>query len=174
MQMCSCFVAVAATLLLVPCIAAAQPTAKRSPWDADEVTALGSRLVEQAKRLEGGLRAASKAAEAAAAQDPDREPGVGLRAVVIADLGILQSRANAYIGAVEGGLGREETRSLFGRIESLMRLTASDVRRLPDYASYRSDLEALQETVGAMGLFYAEELEVETPPDPQRRFRSEP
>ncbi len=162
--------AVGTALALVPCVAAAQLDAKRSPWNAGEVTALASRLVEQAKGLEGLLRAASKAAEAAT-EDPDREVGVGLRAVVLADLGILQSRANAYIGAVGAGLEREDTRSLFGRIESLVRLTARDVRSLPDYASYRAGLEALQETVGALRLFYVEELEVETPPDPQRRFR---
>ena len=165
--------ALGTALALAPCVAAAQLDAIRSPWNAKEVTALASRLLEQAKRLEDRMQAASKAAEAAT-EDPDREEGVGLRTVVLADLGILEMRIQAYMAAVEGGLEREETRSLFGRIDSLARLTANDVRSLPDYASYRAELEALQETVGALRLFYVEELEVETPPDPQRRFRSEP
>ena len=172
MRRASLWLALGTALVLAPCLAAAQLDVKRSPWNAGEVTALGSRLIEQVKGLEGAMQASSKAAEAAT-EDPDREAGVGLRTVVLADLGILGSRARAYVGAVEGGLGREQTRPLFGRIDSLVRLTASDMQNLPDYASYGNELSALQETVGKLRLFYAEELEVQTPPDPQRRFRSE-
>ena len=63
-------------LTLLPCIAAA----KRSPWDADRVAALATQLIEQTQRLEDTLRASVAAAEAATA-DPDREAGVGGRAV---------------------------------------------------------------------------------------------
>ncbi len=157
----SFFLAAGAVLLLAPCGAAA----KRTPWNADEVSALGSRLAEQTQRLEEAVRATSKAAEAAT-EDPDREVGAGVRTMVIADLEILGSRTQAYVGAVESGLGREETRSLFGRIDSLVRLAAGDVRRLPDLAKYRADLEALEETVATLAGFYAEELDVTTPPDP--------
>ena len=108
------------------------------------------------------------AAEAATA-DPDREVGVGARTVVIADLAILESRAKSYVGALESDLGREETRSLFGQVESLVSLTTADLRSLPDFASYRASLEALEETVAALGRFYAEALEVRTPPDPLER-----
>ena len=70
------------------------------------------------------------------------------------------------VSAIEGGQGREETRSLFGRIESLVRLTGTDFRRMPDFAKYSAGLEALEKVVEQLGLFYAEELEVRTPPDP--------
>jgi hypothetical protein len=75
----------------------------------------------------------------------------------------------SYLGSVEGGQGRDETRSLFGRIESLVELAGSDFRRLPDYARYRASLEALEKVVEQLGVFYAEELEVRTPPDPIER-----
>ena len=164
MRRASFFLAAGAALALLPCIAAAE----RSPWNADQVAGLASRLVEQTQRLEADLRASVAAAEAATA-DPDREVGVGARTVVIADLAILESRAKSYVGALESGLAREETRSLFGRIESLMSLTTADLRSLPDFASYRASLEALEETVAALGRFYAEALEVRTPPDPLER-----
>ncbi len=164
MRRASFFLAAGAALALLPCIAAAE----RSPWNADQVAGLASRLVEQTQRLEADLRASVAAAEAATA-DPDREVGVGARTVVIADLAILESRAKSYVGALESDLGREETRSLFGQVESLVSLTTADLRSLPDFASYRASLEALEETVAALGRFYAEALEVRTPPDPLER-----
>ncbi len=148
-------------LMLLPCIAAA----KRSAWDADRVAALATQLIEQTQRLEDTLRASVAAAEAATA-DPDREAGVGGRAVVTQDISVLRSRVKSYLGSVEGGQGREETRPLFGRIESLVELAGSDFRRLPDYAKYRANLEALEQVVEQLGRFYAEELEVRTPPNP--------
>ncbi len=160
----SFFPALGAALVLVPCAAAAEP--KRTPWSTDGVAALASQLVEQAQGLEKGVRAASDAAEAAAAADPDREVGVGVRTVVLQDLAILESRAKSYRGAVKSGQEREQTRSLFGRIQSLTSLTAGDMRSMPDFASYRAGLEALEETVKELALFYAEEVEVTTPPDP--------
>lgn len=164
MRRASFFLAAGAALALLPCIAAAE----RSPWNADQVAGLASRLVEQTQRLEADLRVSVAEAEAATA-DPDREVGVGARTVVIADLAILESRAKSYVGALESDLGREETRSLFGRIESLMSLTTADLRSLPDFASYRASLEALEGTMAALGRFYAEALEVRTPPDPLER-----
>ena len=161
----SFFLALGAALVLVPCVAAASE-AKRTPWNADGVAALASRLVEQAQGLEKGVRAASDAAEAAAAADPDREVGVGVRTVVLQDLAILESRAKSYRGAVKSGQEREQTRALFGRIQSLTSLTAGDMRSMPDFASYSAGLEALEATVKELALFYAEELEVTTPPDP--------
>lgn len=156
--------AAGAALALLPFVAAAE----RSPWNTDQVADLASRLVEQTQRLEADLRVSVAKAEAATA-DPDREVGVGARTVVIADLAILESRAKSYVGALESGLAREETRSLFGRIESLMSLTTADLRSLPDFASYRANLEALEGTVAALGRFYAEALKVRTPPDPLKR-----
>ena len=137
-------------LTLLPCVAAA------------------TQLIEQTQRLEDTLRTSVAAAEAATA-DPDREAGVGGRGVVTRDISVLRSRLKSYLESVEGGQGREETRPLFGRIESLVELAGSDFRRLPDYARYRASLEALEKVVEQLGLFYAEELEVRTPPDPIER-----
>lgn len=148
-------------LTLLPAIA----SASRTPWNGERVGELASRLLEQTRRLESELQAKTAEAEAAA-PDRDREAGVGMRTVVIADLAILTSRAKAYRTSVGSGLGREDTRSLFGRIDSLVSLTARDMRSLPDFARYRSGLEALEKTVKTLGGFYAESIEVRTPPDP--------
>ncbi len=160
----SCFLASLIFLSLLPSLAAA----KRTPWDKGQVSELASRLVDQSHELGEALQRTSEQAEAATA-DPDREVGIGNRTVVIHDLAILESRAKKYVEAVEAGLGREETRSLFGRIEALMNLTQGDVRSLPDYTSYRADLDALEKTVTTLAGFYAEELEVRTPPDPLKQ-----
>ncbi len=143
-------------------------TAERAPWNAERVVELADRLLGETERLEETLRASVAAAEAAT-EDPDREPGVGGRTVVTQDLAVLRSRVKAYRASVESGQGREETRSLFGRIESLVRLTGSDFRRLPDFSKYGADLESLEKTVEGLGRFYAEHLEVRTPPDPLER-----
>ena len=153
-------------LMLVPSVAAAE----RAPWNADSVVELATRLLDETQRLEEALRASVVAAEAAT-EDPDREPGVGGRTVVTQDVAVLKSRVNAYRASVESGQGREETRSLFGRIESLVRLTGTDFRRLPDFAKYSAGLESLEKTVAELGRFYAEGLEVHTPPDPIERLR---
>ena len=151
-------------LMLVSSVAAAE----RAAWNGDRVVELATRLLDETQRLEEALRASVVAAEAAT-EDPDREPGVGGRTVVTQDVAVLQSRVKAYRASVEGGQGREETRSLFGRIESLVRLTGTDFRRMPDFAKYSAGLEALEKVVEQLGLFYAEELEVRTPPDPIER-----
>ena len=153
--------AVGVALTLVPSVAAAG----RAPWNADRVVGLATRLLDETQRLGDALRASVIAAEAAT-EDPDREPGVGGRTVVTQDVAVLQSRLKAYRASVESGQGREETRSLFGRIESLLSLTGTDFRRLPDFAKYRAGLEALEKTVEELSRFYAETLEVRTPPDP--------
>lgn len=151
----------AIALTLVPSIAAAE----RAPWNADRVSELTTRLIDETQRLKETLRASVEAAEAATA-DPDREPGVGGRTVVTQDVSVLESRLTAYRASVDAGQARKETRSLFGRIESLVRLTGSDFRRLPDFAKYKGDLESLEKTVAELGRFYAEDLKVTTPPDP--------
>ena len=161
MMRASFFPPAAVALTLLPWVSAAA----RPAWNTDRVTELASSLVEQTQRLEADLRASADEAEAAA-DDPDRAVGVGTLTLVIRDLTILGSRAESYRKALEGGQGREKTRSLFGRIHSLASLTAGDLRRLPDFARYGAGLEALEKTVAALGRFYAEALEVHTPPDP--------
>ena len=145
-------------LLLAPSIAAAD----RAAWNAERVVELTTRLLDQAQQLEETLRASVVAAEEAT-EDPDREVGVGGRTVVTQDVAVLMSRVKTYRTSVENGQGREETRALFGRIESLTRLTGTDFRRLPDFAKYRAGLESIEQTVAALGRFYAEELKVTEP-----------
>jgi hypothetical protein len=148
-------------LLLAPGLAAAERTA----WNAERVGALAAGLVEQTQGIADLLRAEVKEAEAAA-DDPDREVGVGVRTVVVQDVSVLGSRAKSYRQAIANGQGRDETRSLYGRIDSLVSLTAHDMRNLPDFEKYRASFEALEKTVAALGGFYAESLKVKTPPDP--------
>ncbi len=128
--------------------------------------------MEETRQLGQTLRASVKEAEAAT-YDPDLEEGVGGRTLLAADVAILEGRAKSYLQSVENGLGREDTRSLFGRIEALVGLTANDARRLPDYGKYRSQIESLQRTVKALGRYYAEELRVTPPPDPLRERERE-
>ncbi len=151
MRRVSFLLAAGIALVLAPTLAAAD----RAPWDAARVGELAQRLAEQTQRLADGLQASSEQAEAGTA-DPDREVGVGVRTVVIQDLAVLGRQVKSYVGAVESGLGREETRSHFGRIESLVSLTGDDIRSLPDFASYRAGLEALEETMEELGRFNAE------------------
>ena len=161
MQRASFFLPTAVALALLPWVSAAA----RPAWNADRVTELASNLIEQTQGLEADLRASAAEAEAAE-DDPDRAVGVGTLTLAIRDLAILGGRAKSYRKALEAGQGREETRSLFGRIHSLASLTATDLRRLPDNAKYGAGLEALEKTVAELGRFYAEALEVHTPPDP--------
>ncbi len=126
---------------------------------------LASRLIEQTQGLAAELRATEQRVKAETAV-PRQEAGVGVRTVVIQDLTHLEARAQTYREAIESNQGREDTRPLFGRIDSLMSMTSSDMRHLPDYASYRIKLEALQKTVAELGRFYAESIEVRTPTDP--------
>ena len=155
---------VAAALACTP----AAVGAARAPWNTQRVTAVASQMLDQIGVLEEGLRAATAAAEAAT-EDPDREPGVGGRTVVTQDVSVLKDRVKTYLASVENGQGREETRPLFGRIRSLVDLTGSDFRRLPDFASYRVTLEQLEASVKKLARFYAEDLKVTTPPDPRDR-----
>ena len=55
------FAVTGAALLLAPGMA----TAKRTPWNAEEVAALGSQLAEQAEQLEAAVRAVSAGARPA-------------------------------------------------------------------------------------------------------------
>ena len=157
-----------ALLAALPLAAAASPLAEPAAWNPERVAELAGALISQAQELRTTLEAAEAQAKAAV-EDPDREVGGGPRMLVLADLAILETRAQSFRRSVAGGQGREQTRSLFGRIESLVGLTATDVRGLPDFASYEGSLGRLEQTVGELGRFYAEDLEVTTPPDPLKR-----
>ncbi len=163
------FAAAAVALALTPRVVGAV-NEDREPWNGERVGGLASQLLSQAKLLETDLRATVAEAEAAT-PDPDREVGTGPRTVVLQDLAILETRGEAYRLALSNGQGREETRSLYGRIESLVRLAGSDMRQLPDYAKYRTRLEEMEGTVKQLGLFYAEHIEQQPPPDPLDRFK---
>ncbi len=150
-------------------LAASTADPVRTPWNGERVGALASQLVDQVGAFEQVMRDQSAAAEAAT-EDPDREKGVGLRTVVIQDLGVLERRVGTYRTAIESGQGREQTRSLFGDVDSQMSLTAADVRRLPDFANHSDALAAMEKSVAALRGFYAEKIEVNTPPDPLKKL----
>ncbi len=163
-----CGVCAVLGLVLTPGLA----TAKRSAWNGEQVSALADQMIEQGEALEKALREAEARAKAAT-EDPDREVGVGGRYLVIQDLSHLRTRALAYRDAVHSGQGREETRMLFNRIESLMDLADGSMRGLSDYASYRDRFAALQKTIADIGRFYAEHIEMTPPPDPLKKLESE-
>ncbi len=162
---------VAAVIALA--LAPGSASAARAAWNAERVSALADQMIEQGEALEKALREAESRARAAT-EDPDREADVGGRYLIIQDLSHPRSRALSYRDAVHSGQGREETRTLFNRIDSLMSLAAGSMRNLPDYASYRERFTALQQTIAAIGRFYAEHIDVEsTPPDPLKELEKE-
>ncbi|MDJ0865981.1 MAG: hypothetical protein QNK03_07725 [Myxococcota bacterium] len=161
----SCLLVFALALTLFPDLAAAA----RAAWNGERAAALAAQLQEQAQGMLDAVRAAEQKARAALL-NPEREPDVGVRTVVIQDLSHLKQRAKTFQTAVEAGQGREETRSLYGRIESLTRLTSTAMRNLPDSGAYRDGFGALEQTVKALGRFYTEVIEVDTPLDPQEQL----
>ena len=155
---------------VVIALAAGSNAAGRSPWSADRVDSLVGTLIGQTESLEGTLREQVKAAEAATF-DPDRQVGVGKRNVALNNLVTLKDRLTSYREAVAGGQDREETRQLFGRLEAQVGVAAGTMRALPDFASYRPTVEAMEKTLTTLARFYAESLDVKTPPDPlDRKF----
>ena len=147
-------------------------SAQRSAWTNARVAALADQMIEQGEELEKALREA-EARVKAATDNPKLEEDVGARYLIIQDLSHLRTRALTYRDAVHSGQGREETRMLFNRIESLMSLAAGSLRNLPDYSTYRDRFTALQKTLAAIGRFYAEHIEMTPPPDPLKEMEKE-
>ncbi len=154
------------TLVAALVTTSGEAAAARAAWNAESVSALATQLVEQSESLMSALRATAEKTETST-DSPELAVGSGPRTVAIVDLSKMSNAAKDYSQALGNGLGREETRSLFGQLDAQTALAAQAIRRLPDYSEHEASWKALEKTVADLGRFYAEPRIVPDLPDDQ-------